>query len=276
MVEGDLVDLTLPTLLQALSREGSTAKLRVQRGTDQGTDQGTLYFSEGSLIHASSGDVVGDEAVLALLGWSDGRFRIQRDAEPQPRTITHRVTAFLSGADQGVQASHTAVASPSSESGGDEQLLNGLLTMLARLEQDVVRLVDGKVEAGALPALMLVTAIVNSLVAFVIARCSDPDLLPSRVLSRLEETQPYTQLLGEENERISIATAAGVLKNWNTSPEDRLQLFRDLCRAMLDVLTMYCNTVNTFFHSSREREEWRVTFEVFVDGLWTAVQQVKV
>jgi hypothetical protein len=162
------------------------------------------------------------------------------------------------------------------ETGGDEQLLNSLLSLLARVEQDVVQLVDGKVETGAVPALMLVTAIVNSLVAFVIARCSDPDVLPSRVLSRLEETQPYTQLLGEENERISITTAVGVLKTWNTSADDRLQLFRDLCRAMLDVLTMYCNTVNTFFHSSREREEWRVTFEVFVDGLWTAVQQVKV
>lgn len=48
MVEGDLVDLTLPSLLHALSAEGSTAVLRVQRGTEQGA----LYFSEGALVHA--------------------------------------------------------------------------------------------------------------------------------------------------------------------------------------------------------------------------------
>jgi hypothetical protein len=37
MVEGDLVDLTLPSLLHALARERSTAVLRRQRGTVHGT-----------------------------------------------------------------------------------------------------------------------------------------------------------------------------------------------------------------------------------------------
>jgi hypothetical protein len=273
MVEGDLVDLTLPTLLQALTKEHSTAMLRLQHGTDQGA----LYFCEGALIHAASGDVVGDEAVLELLGWADGRFRIVRDSDQQPRTITHRVAEFLSGADQGTGSASTASSNGNSRGNGDpdEQLLTDLLTLLTRLEQDRVRLTEGKVEAGGVPALLVVTTIVNSLVAFVTARCSDPDTLPSRVLPRLAETQPYSQLLGEDNERISIATAAGVLKTWNSGKEDRQRLFQDLCRALLDVLTIYCNTANTFFHSSHDREEWRATFDVFVDGLWTAVQEVQ-
>lgn len=272
MVEGDLVDLTLPTLLQALSREGSTAALRLQHGSEQGA----LYFCEGALIHAARGDVVGDDAVLELLEWSDGRFRITRDGDKQPRTITPKLIQLLSSAD----GSHGQVlASPSglgaaATSDNDEQLLTTLLTLLTRLEQDRVRL-EGQVEAGAVAALLVLTTIVNSLVAFVTAKCSDPAVLPSRVLPRLADTLPYTQLLGEENERISIATAAGVLKSWTSNADDRQQLFQDLCRALLDVLTVYCNTVNTFFHSSREREEWRTTFDVFVDGLWTAVRQVK-
>jgi uncharacterized protein DUF4388 len=269
MVEGDLVDLTLPSLLHALSREGSTAVLKVQRGTNQGA----LYFSEGALVHALSGKAVGDDAVYDLLTWPDGRFRLVRDADRQPRTITHRVTDFLNSALNGSSSSHvTAAQQP--EKGGDEQLLTELLTLLTRLEQDRVRLAEGKVERDGVAALLVVTAVVNSLIAFVAARCSDPDVLPSRVLPRLAETQPYTQLLGEENERISVATAAGVLKTWNSKKEDRQCLFQDLCRALLDVLTMYCNTISTFFHGSREREEWKATFDVFVDGLWTAVQQV--
>jgi hypothetical protein len=48
-----------------------------------------------------------------------------------------------------------------------------------------------------------------------------------------------------------------------------------LCRALLDVLTFYGNTASTFFRSPREREEWRATFGVFVDGLWTAVHRVE-
>ena len=83
MVEGDLLDLTLPSLLQALAREGSTAVLRLQRETDHGV----VYFCEGVPVHARAGAVAGDDAVYSLLCWPDGRFRISRDAEPQPRTV---------------------------------------------------------------------------------------------------------------------------------------------------------------------------------------------
>ena len=276
MVEGDLVDLTLPSLLQALTREGSTAVLRLMRGTDEGgNDQGAMYFCEGALVHAMAGDTVGDEAVYALLGWSDGRFRLSRDADQQPRTITQRLADFVTSSDSNrANGSSSSNGAAETEESKDEKLLNDLLTRLTRLEQDKVRLEEHQVAGGAVPALLLLATVVNSMIAIVTARCTDPDVLPSRVLPRLAEAQPYTQLLGEEMERISVATAAGVLKTWTSGKEDRKQLFLDLCRALLDVLAFYGNTAGTFFHSSREREEWRATFGVFVDGLWTAVHEV--
>ena len=147
MVEGDLVDLTLPTLLHALATESSTATLRLQHGTEQGE----LFFSEGALVHAVRGEAVGDDAVLEVLGWTDGRFRITRDPDRQPRTVTRRVTEFLKGSDR--SSSH---ATPSGGNGGgafntDEELLTALLTLLTRLEQDRVRLAaELRGELGAL------------------------------------------------------------------------------------------------------------------------------
>src|SRR5262245_54613803 len=91
MVEGDLVDLSLPSLLDALSKEGSTMTLRLQRGIEQGV----LHFSEGTLVHASSGQAVGDTAVHTLLSWDNARFRLVRDPDRQPRTVTRRVSEFL-------------------------------------------------------------------------------------------------------------------------------------------------------------------------------------
>jgi hypothetical protein len=271
MVEGDLVDLTLPSLMQALAREGLTAVLRLQRGTDQGT----VYFCEGALIHALAGEAIGDDAMYALLEWPDGRFRLVRDADQQPRTVTQRLATFLTsgeaGRSNGLSSSN---GSEDTEESGDEKLLHDLLTKLTRLEQDKVRLEEHQMEGGAVPALLLIATVVNSMIAIVTARCTDSDVLPSRVLPRLAEKQPYTQLLGEDMERISVATAAGVLKTWSSAKEDRKQLFLDLSRALLDVLACYGNTAGTFFHASREREEWRATFGVFVDGLWTAVHDV--
>jgi hypothetical protein len=273
MVEGDLIDLTLPSLLQAMTREKASAVLRLQRGTDDG-DQGSVFFCEGALVHALAGESVGDEAMYQLLGWSDGRFRLVRDADKQPRTITAGLANFITAAESN-RSTGGLSAAPGTEESGDEKLLHDLLTGLSRLEQDKVRLEERQIEPGAIPALLLIATIVNSMVAVVTARCTDSDVLPSRVLPRLAEAQPYTQLLGEDQERISVATAAGVLKSWNSTREDRLQLFKDLCRALLDVLTFYGNTAGTFFREPREREEWRATFGVFVEGLWTAVQQIE-
>jgi hypothetical protein len=271
MVEGDLVDLTLPSLLQVMSRECSTAILRVQRGVDSGA----MYFAEGVLVHAVAGPVTGDEAACEMLGWPDGRFRLARDAEPQPRTVTDRLARLVIDADASRSgASSSAHTSAGSERTGDEQLLHDLLTQLTRLEQDTTRLQEGKVEGGTVAALLLVTAVVNSMVAVVTARCSDPGVLPSHVLPRLAEEHPYTQLLGEERDRISVATAAGVLKGWKNNNESREQLYLELCRALLDVLTFYGNTASTFFKSNREREEWRATFSLFVDGLTEAINKV--
>jgi len=274
MVEGDLLDLTLPSLLQALTREKSTAVLRLQRDTEDGADQGSVYFREGALIHALYGDAEGDDAMYQLLGWSDGRFRLTRDAEQQPRTVTAKLANFISNADAAAPSS-VGSSSSTDEVSNDEKMLHDLLTKLSRLEQDKVRLEDGQVEPGAVPALLLIATVVNSMVAVVTQRCTDSDVLPSRVLPRLAEQQPYTQLLGEDSERISVATAVGVLKTWNSTQEDRQQLFQDLCRALIDVLAFYGNTAGTFFRETREREEWRATFGVFVEGLWSAVRQIE-
>jgi hypothetical protein len=273
MVEGDLIDLTLPSLLQAMTREKASAVLRLQRGTDDG-DQGSVYFCEGALVHALAGESVGDEAMYQLLGWSEGRFRLVRDADKQPRTITAGLANFITAAESNRPTGGLSAA-PGTDESGDEKLLHELLTGLSRLEQDKVRLEERQIEPGAVPALLLIATVVNSMVAVVTARCTDSDVLPSRVLPRLAEAQPYTQLLGEDQERISVATAVGVLKTWNSTKEDRLQLFKDLCRALLDVLAFYGNTAGTFFREPREREEWRATFGVFVEGLWTAVQQIE-
>ncbi|HEX6161963.1 MAG TPA: DUF4388 domain-containing protein [Vicinamibacterales bacterium] len=267
MVEGDLVDLTLPSLLQVMSRECSTAMLRLQRGADQGA----MYFSEGVLVHAVANQVQGDEAACELLGWPDGRFRLARDPEPQPRTITARLARLVVDTDASRPTGKKSRKGSNADARNvDEELLHDLLTQLTELEQDTTRLQEGRIEGGTVAALLLVTAVVNSMVSLVTARCSDPGMKPSHVLPRLAEEHPYTQLLGEERDRISIATAASVLKTWNSTSESREQLYLELCRALLDVLIFYGNTASTFFRSNREREEWRATFALFVEGLTAA------
>jgi hypothetical protein len=272
MVEGDLSDLTLPSLLHALSQEGSTSVLRLRRGTDLAA----VYFCEGTLVHAQAGQGEGDEALFELLAWGpDGRFRLTRDPDERPRTISAKLATVVTSIVPGRSGGAPGAGSGLTVGNGDERLLHDLLTQLSRLEQDKARLEGGCVDGGLAAALAVMTGVVNSLVEIVVARCSDPDVLPGRVLARLAEEHPYTQLLGEEMNRITISTAADVLQTCTNATETQRQLFLDLCRALLDVLTFYGNTASTLFRAHQEREEWRATFSVFVEGLWTAVHEVK-
>ena len=105
----------------------------------------------------------------------------------------------------------------------------------------------------------------------VVARTSDLNALPSRVLHRLGSSNPHTEVITEIDERLSIDTVSDVLRTWQGDPDRQRQFFAGVCEALLDLLTIYGRTVGTFFRSTRERQEWRATFEVFVGGLTTTL-----
>ena len=260
MVEGDLMDLALPTLLQALSQENATAQVRVQHGDGHGA----LYLREGALIHATGVTTSGDDALLELLGWTAGRFRIVRDTEDRPRTITPRLTELVTGAAQAARA----IPVPGTGDGAaDQRLLQEALTLLTRLDLDSSKVVDTLRDPSGIATLEVLAAITNSLVGFVAAHTSDLETLPSRVLHRLGSTNPHAEVITEVDERLSIDTVADVLRTWNGDSDRERQFFAGTCEALLDLLEVYGRAVGTFFRGARERQEWRTTFAIFVDGL---------
>ncbi|HSL21002.1 MAG TPA: hypothetical protein VK886_05660 [Vicinamibacterales bacterium] len=158
----------------------------------------------------------------------------------------------------------------------DEPRLDEVVTLLAGLEHERARLAERRHEPGAVAPVVALGAIVNAIIGFVTERCCDPGVLPSRVLARLADEQPYTQILGEEDERVTVSTAVAILEGWTGPDEDRRRMLQDLCRALIDVLVAYGNTLSSLFHSPRDRDEWRSTFDLFVADLRTAVQQMAV
>jgi len=260
------MDLTLPTLLQALAQESSTAQLRLQ----QGTVQGTLYLREGALIHATGSESVGDAALLELLGWTEGRFRIVRDIEDRPHTITPRLTALVTGA-KGARRPVSSVPQMNAGVSTDQRLLEDALALLTQLDLDSARLKETLEDASGISTVSLLAAIIDSLVAFVVARTSDLDVLPSRVLHRLGSSSPHAEVITEIDERLSVETVSDVLREWERDPERQQQFFAEVCDALLELLAIYGRTVGTFFKSAHQRQEWRTTFDVFVGGLTTAL-----
>jgi hypothetical protein len=165
-------------------------------------------------------------------------------------------------------------AAPAAKAPCDGMLLNDLIGLLGGLEQDRARMAERGGDPQRLGGLILLTSVVNALIAFVTARCPQSSVLPSRVLARLADADPYTQLLGEEDERITVATAIAVLSSWTGSPEDRQGMIDDLCRALLDVLSNYSESIAALFQDAPLRDEWRETFAIFADDLRVAAQRL--
>jgi GGDEF domain-containing protein len=105
ILQGDLVLVQLPTLLQSIQMSKMTGRLEL-RNHDGKSD---TYFDEGKPVHAEYCGSTGDLAVIELLSWQDGQFRFFPGERTVERTIRNRLDALLmEGMTFADQSSHLA------------------------------------------------------------------------------------------------------------------------------------------------------------------------
>jgi predicted regulator of Ras-like GTPase activity (Roadblock/LC7/MglB family) len=93
-IEGNLREMSLPTLVQYACTDGQQACLTVQRGSESAY----LYFLEGNLVHALLDDEIGEEVVYRILRWEDGTFKLASSAElPAPSITTPWSVLLVNG-----------------------------------------------------------------------------------------------------------------------------------------------------------------------------------
>jgi uncharacterized protein DUF4388 len=266
VVEGDLADLPIAGLLTILATDRATAVVRIHNGAEQGA----LYLRDGILVHARVGRTVGDDAVQHLLAAANGgRFRLVREPVAQPQTVTRSLADFLGPA---AAAAPAGGAVATDRSGANAALLAELLELLTRLDQDRASLAEGRVDLNA--SLPLLSTMVNAMIAFVLSRRRDTGVQPVEVLARMASTQPYAQLFGDDGGRLAIDAVVEAMESEPDFAGERRRMCVSVGDALVDVLSEYCVIVASLFDASAEREEWRITFEVFIADLRSAVQQL--
>ena len=88
--QGSLRELQLADIIQLVSASGKTGKFTLV----QGDDQGELYLKQGRIVHASVGQVVGEEALHILASWTTGEFHFTPSEETDSVSI-HKSNARL-------------------------------------------------------------------------------------------------------------------------------------------------------------------------------------
>lgn len=80
---GNLETMDLPEILQFLALGQKSARIALT--TSDG--EGDVWMASGNIVHASCGMLTGQRALSVMLGWCDGRFRINHGVAAPARTI---------------------------------------------------------------------------------------------------------------------------------------------------------------------------------------------
>ncbi len=115
-LEGDLQTMSLASIIQINCEERNQAQLTLNY---QGKI-GVIFFKDGGMIHAETGDLSGDEAIYSLLSWENGSFRLKMGAEPANQTIHKGWSSLLLEGMRRIDES-TAGWSPEWDEDADQQ-----------------------------------------------------------------------------------------------------------------------------------------------------------
>src|SRR5207247_6458539 len=89
--QGSLKELPLPDIIQLVSVSGKTGKFTLTREGDRGF----IFLKNGQMVHASVGDLMGEEAIYALAIWNSGDFQFNPGEESDRQTISKSNTNLL-------------------------------------------------------------------------------------------------------------------------------------------------------------------------------------
>lgn len=81
---GNLKDLKLTNIVQLNCMEKNEAMFSVEHFKTVGR----IYFAEGNIVHATYGQLEGEDAVYRILQIKEGAFKVESNVPPPKRTIT--------------------------------------------------------------------------------------------------------------------------------------------------------------------------------------------
>ena len=90
-MQGNLLDMAVADLVQHNCEDRKTAQLTINHYEEEAE----LFFKDGSVVHASLGDMQGEEVMYRILGWQEGTFALETGVEPPAISIQRNWSGLL-------------------------------------------------------------------------------------------------------------------------------------------------------------------------------------
>jgi hypothetical protein len=270
MLKGNLKTISLPSLVQAICLEQRKAALYLE---NDGLE-GVMYFDLGQIAHASLGGLIGDEAVIELVGWQEGSFYISSYEVLPRRTInaswSHLLMEGMRQQDERSledEADDTDLILTEGQVEHDGRVENGLIVMLANLEHDRASLPErGDKDGKAAVASVLIEMVTT------VDKYLDAAPLPMDKIGRSDFVSPL--LSGQDGQtpmtyRESVQALKEQLPSQDEadSPPKSEAEYEALVRRMLDLLEGYFSLFSPHYYSPIAADEWIEASAIFISEL---------
>ncbi|HEX4956176.1 MAG TPA: DUF4388 domain-containing protein [Thermoanaerobaculia bacterium] len=266
-IEGSLEDASVAGLLQMLCGERRTARLMVW--ADSGT--GTLVLEGGRVRHAELGAQVGDQAVIEVLAWSEGVFRVDPAPPASPRTVASSLTELLGKARRG--GSRTAVPEPVPVPVPESDLI----LLLSNLDRKIVALAAERQrgpEGDPLAPLGLLEELMNEVLRFLTQH--RPELVEPARLMRLREPvitrHPGAALIDLSAGVASLAMSRVVLRQVAGQPQRIEAHLLEVGRGAGELVGLWLDEVAAGYDPEARRREWQSAFGAVREDLKSALE----
>jgi hypothetical protein len=271
MMRGNLNTISMPSLVQAICLEEHKAALFLEHGEMEGV----IYFDLGEIAHATLGSIVGDDAVIELVGWEEGSFHVSAyDLLPR-RTITASWNYLLMEGMRRYDEKQAgeippvagALALSPAENEQDTRLENELITMLSKLEHDRSKLNEKKNKGRVKPVTQILSGMVKTVNKYVKASPAPAVKVERRDGSEKEVTVndfifPSLQMNSKQSSEYLNRTNKHL-----ASLFDPPSSYEDIAKEVVPVLEGYFLVISYRFNSPLVSDRWIEASSIFLIDL---------
>jgi Domain of unknown function (DUF4388) len=278
-VEGQLTEVGVADVLRLLCLSFRAKELMVMRAGSTGR----VVVGAGEIVYARVGALSGEGAVVELLRWREGIFKVGETPGLYPeRNVRVPLTELIVRA-----ARPPAVPRPEPSQAGvsllpcgevhDTALDAALVDLFSRLEREVARLEGLRSGVRSAQAVPVFEALLARIAATGAGHLTEGfgEAGLRNLVERQAALTPALRLARVDQGRISLALAEELLASPAVAEAQRSDLFAELASALLGLVNALFSRLIRSFSAEDLRQQWEETREAFLTDLIAALETVR-
>ncbi len=266
--------MSLVNLVQLICLEKQSAALIL---TKEHEDDGIIYFNQGEIIEAAAGPLRGEDAVLEILTWEEGKFRLSSDVLLPRRTITTPWEEILSEGRRridemqigGEDISDRQEDLTASEIEHDNALELDLIYLLSKLEHARATLTERDEQGQFSVVLGIFSKIMKNVIDM--AEKHLPGGVLDEALSAASTVNSGMNLLQVKHD-LSSDEVQQKDRNWQVDNSKFRDAYVRIGSGVVEILDRFFDLITKSFRSGTVTNRWTDTCAAFLDELRQAIE----